>query len=96
MPALTNEDKLNGYHRAAKFMEELLDCWEVLADVARNHGLRTLTDLMHFQAAVMQGAFIDVYPEDSAVLDVLERMPSGELWLSFTRREHLLDAPEKP
>lgn len=73
---------------AAQFFEELSGEFETLGDIARTHGLVTLTDLMYLHNTILTGGFIDGWPV-SAVSEVVGRMPSGSVWVSYIR---VLDA----
>lgn len=70
---------------AIQFFEELQGDFETLGDIARTHGLVTLTDLMYLHNAILSGGFIDAWPE-SHVTQVLAGLPSAERWSSYVRR----------
>lgn len=74
---------------ACQFMEELLDSEESLAAVGELYGPRTLADLMYLQNTVLTGGFIDVYPEESKVMEVVRDLPSGQKWTSFMKVEYM-------
>ena len=65
---------------ARLFNEELFNGFETLGDLAQEYGVRTLTDLMYLQAAILSGGFIDAWVEHSNVLEVIKLLPSGERW----------------
>lgn len=79
------ERKAAGADEATRFMQELLDSVETLGGIAEVHGVRTLTDLMHLQSAILRGSFIDSYPDESAAMDIATSLPSGERWAKFVR-----------
>lgn len=82
----------NGRHYANLFNQELLDSVETLSGIAEEHGARTLADLMYLQNAILNGGFIDHYPEESKVLEIACALPSGERWSKFIKVEYMLDA----
>lgn len=69
------------------FFLELLDSVESLTQLADDHGSRTLVDLMYLQQAIMNNTFIDCYPEESDVLQVIKSLPSGDRWIKFVKIE---------
>lgn len=71
--------------KAERFMKELLDSVETLTGIADMHGARTLADLMYLQNAIANGGFIDYYPDESSVLDVIKPLPSGEEWAQYVK-----------
>ncbi len=81
------ERKAKAADELALFMKELLDSVETLTDIAESHGARTLSDLIYLQAAILTGEFIDHYPDESAVLEIVRSLPSGEKWAKFIRTE---------
>jgi len=78
----TIDDKALNGALAARFNRELFDSVETLGDLAHQHGVRTLVDLMYMQDAVLRNGFIDAWPE-SSVLRVLEALPSARRWLGY-------------
>lgn len=78
--------------KARQFMEELLDSVETLTGIADLYGARTLADLMYLHSAVVSGGFIDYYPGESCVLDVIKPLPSGDQWVQYVKVEHLSSA----
>jgi hypothetical protein len=74
---------------AALFFSELLDSVETLSGIADVHGARTLSDLMFLQQAILNGGFIDHYPDESNVLNCALKLPSGERWASFIKVEYM-------
>lgn len=79
------EQKAKSAELSAKFMQELLDTVETLTGIAEEHGPRTLADLMYLQLAILEGGFIDHYPDESKVLDITRGLPSGEQWAKFIK-----------
>lgn len=78
---------------AAKlFMMELLSSVESLTAIADEHGPRTLADLFYLHSAIAEGGFIDAYPGESSVLEIIEELPSAERWKNFIKVEYLLQA----
>ena len=84
------ERKAEAADAARLFMTELLESVETLTGIAEVHGPRTLADLMYLQAAILEGGFIDHYPEESAVAEIVAALPSGERWTTFIKTEYLL------
>lgn len=80
---------VSGKRAAAMFFKELLDSVETLTGIATEHGARTLADLMCLQNAILSGGFIDHYPDESRVLEIVSALPSGELWSRFIQVEYL-------
>jgi hypothetical protein len=79
---------------ANTFMQELLDSVETLTGIAEEHGARTLADLMYLQQAILDGGFIDYYPEESKVLEISQSLPSGAKWEKYIKVEYLDKAQE--
>ena len=75
-------DALKRLTLAEQFYNELSDSVEVFSDIVEQHGARTLSDLLHLHASIMSNGFIDAWP-DSAVLDVVSRLPSADRWLAY-------------
>lgn len=74
---------------ALQFMDELIDSVESLTVIAEVHGARTLADLMYLQQAILNKGFIDHYPEESFVLDIAKRLPSGAIWSRYVKTEYM-------
>ena len=72
-----------GIEAATLFMEELLDSVESLTELGDLHGVRTLADLVYLQNAILKGSFIDHYPGESKVLEVVKALPSHARWIGF-------------
>lgn len=73
---------------AKAYWGELQNQFESLTDVAEEHGGRTLADLFYLHAAILSGGFIDVFEGDAtAVVELVEQMPSAAKWLTFIRRD---------
>jgi hypothetical protein len=68
-----------------RFMKELLDSVETLTGIAEQHNPRTLADLMYLHSAILEGGFIDYYPAESAVWEVVRGLPSGEEWEKYLK-----------
>lgn len=66
--------------KAKLFYQELSDSVEALTALGEIHGIRTMADLLHMQAAILDGTFIDAWP-DSKILEVINGLPSSEQWL---------------
>jgi len=49
-----------------------------------------LADLFYLHSAIMKGGFIDVYPDESKVLEIVGALPAGEQWLKFAKIEYLV------
>lgn len=73
----------SGAHAVARFMEELLASVETVGGIADIHGTRTLADLLYLQHAILTGGRLDYFPEESAVLQVVEALPSSAQWATF-------------
>lgn len=72
-----------GSGAAMLFFKELMENVETLTGIADQYGARTLADLMYLQNAVLDGSFIELYPDQSAVLKVVDEMPSATIWRQF-------------
>lgn len=79
---------------ATLFMQELLDSVESLTGIAKEHGARTLADLMYLQAAILEGGFIDHWPEESAAMKIASGLPSGERWAKFIKKDDCNEASQ--
>lgn len=77
---------------ALQFMDELIDSVESLTVIAEVHGSRSLADLFYLQQAILKKGFIDHYPEESFVLDIAKRLPSGAIWSQYIKIEYM-DSP---
>ncbi|TXI25558.1 MAG: hypothetical protein E6Q67_00790 [Roseateles sp.] len=77
--------------KATRFMVELLDSVETLSEIADQHGVGTLSDLLYLQAAILNASFIDVETDSdrSNVVKVLEGLPSGSEWMEFVRLDYM-------
>lgn len=84
------ERKAEAADAARLFMTELLESVETLTGIAEAHGPRTLADLMYLQGAILEGGFIDHYPDESAVAEIAAALPSGQRWAKFIKTEYLL------
>lgn len=85
-------ERLNGVSgklAATLFFQELLGAVEILTMVAEEQGSRTLADLMYLQNAILNGGFIDYYPDESKVLEIASALPSGDLWSKSIKVEYL-------
>ena len=79
----SDQDADTGPEAAKLFMEELLASVESLTELADMHGARTLADLVYLQQAILKGGFIDHYPGESKVLEVVKELPSHQRWVGF-------------
>lgn len=79
----------SGLKAANQFMTELLASKEVLSAIAELYGARTLADLIYLHTAIMSGGFIDHYPRESNVLEIVQDLPSGKQWATFIKIERL-------
>lgn len=71
---------------AAKlFFKELLDSVETLSAIADQYGPRTLADVMYLQNAIAKGTFIDHYPGESSVTEVVNGLPSSDRWAGYVQ-----------
>jgi len=73
----------SGKHAASTFFKELLESVESLSSIADRYGSRTLADLMYLQNCILNDGFIDHYPDESKVLEVINSLPSCKQWSSF-------------
>lgn len=82
-----NIDKFLGLLNTASAVT--VDDGAMLTGIAEEHGSRTLADLMHLQNAILSGGFIDHYPDESKVLEIVRAMPSCKQWSKFIKVEYL-------
>ena len=75
---------------AKRFMQELLDSVETLSGIADTDGARTLADLMYLHSAILSGGFIDHYPDESKVKDIVQGLPSGDQWVKSIQLEYMI------
>lgn len=75
---------------AVVFMGELLDSTETLTGIAEQHGPRTLADLMYLHSAILTGGFIDYIPGESAVMELVQQLPSAARWMEFIKTDYML------
>ena len=69
---------------AQLFFEELLESVETLGGIAEQYGIRTLTELMYLQQAILKGETIEVWPGETEVGKVLQMLPSAIRWMQHT------------
>lgn len=81
------ERKAAAADEATKFMKELLDSVETLGSIAEEYGVRTLSDLMYLQAAILEGGFIDHCWPESTVMEIVSSLPSGEIWTTYIKQD---------
>ncbi len=72
------DDKAKNADLASRFMQELLGSVETLVGIADEFGSRTLADLMYLQQAIIEGGYIDNYPDESSVFLIIHGLPQGE------------------
>lgn len=72
-----------GAGTAMLFFKELMENVETLTGIADLHGARTLADVMYLQNAILDGTFIELYPDESAVLKIVDELPSSAIWRQF-------------
>ena len=77
---------------ARLFWQELFDSVESLTAIADQHGPRTLADLFCLQNAILTGGFIDHYPGESNVLDLVRTLFSAAKWERYIKVEYLASA----
>lgn len=87
------ERRAAGAEKALQFFSELLDSVETLGGIAEQHNTRTLADLMFLQQAITTHGYIDHFPGESKVFDIVSALPSGQQWLKYIRTE-LTASPE--
>lgn len=73
----------SGIEAAQTFFKELMESIETLTGISELYGTRTLADVMYLQNAILDGTFIELYPDESSVLDVVDEMPSAAIWRQF-------------
>lgn len=71
---------------AKQFFSELLDSVETLRAIADQYGPRTLADLMYLQNAIAKGTFIDHYPGESSVMEVVKGLRSADRWTEYVQQ----------
>ncbi|SCU77304.1 exported hypothetical protein [Cupriavidus necator] len=81
---------------ARRYMRELLASVESLDAIVEQHGVRTLTDLFYLQQAIIADGFVDHFPNESAIVEVVQVLPSGAHWLTFIRVEDAASAVAEP
>ena len=85
-----------GSDAAKRFHNELLDSIGSLAEIAELHGPKTLAFIVYLQEAILDGSFIEVFPDDNpAILGVLEELPSHDQWIRFVNT-HIEGQEEGP
>lgn len=84
--------RVGGTSDAKQFFDELLDAHETLLDIGHTHGQRTLVDLFYLLSAIVQSSYVDWYPEESRILDVVQELPSAEKWMQFIKIESVLES----
>lgn len=89
------QDRIAHRDEAALFMTELLESVETLTGIADMYGARTLADLMYLHSAIANGGFIDYYPGESSVLDIVRPLPSGEKWVGYIQVEYMASSQEE-
>lgn len=77
--------------KARRFMAELIDSVESLTAVGEEHGPRTLADLFYLHAAIGSGGFVDFYPGELRLVEMVQGLPSAAEWLQFIKKESLLE-----
>ena len=70
---------------AMLFFKELMENVETLTGIADRYGPRTLADVMYLQNAILDGSFIELFPDESAVLDIVDELPSAAIWRKFVQ-----------
>lgn len=79
---------VTGVRKAKQFWDELLMSFDTLSGIADTYSQNTLVDMMYLQMAILKNGFIDHYPEQSSILEVLKAMPSGREWVQYLQTEH--------
>lgn len=80
---------------AMLFFKELMENFETLTGIADQHGARTLADLLYLQNAILDGSFIELYPDESALLKIVDELPSGALWRQFIQMTEMNDVADE-
>jgi hypothetical protein len=86
-PVVTGALHDPGKFLATQFFEEVLQVHETLTGIADEKGPRTLADLMYLQSAILKGTYVDFYPGESGLMDVVKALPGAETWTQFIRVE---------
>lgn len=79
---------VTGVQKAKKFWDELLESFESLSEIATAYGQNALVDLIYLQMAILKNTFIDHYPEQSSILEVVKALPSSREWVKYIQTEH--------
>lgn len=83
--ALVGENvSLEGAQLASRFHSEVMEQFETVASVGEQFGQRTVADLFYLQTAILRSGQMDAWPQ-SSIIDVVEKLPSAEKWLTYTR-----------
>jgi hypothetical protein len=77
-------------HRAglsSRFVRELLNAVEPLGRIAEVYGVDGLAFLFDLQAAILNDTFVEAFgTDDTKVLELIERLPSGPVWMKHVRK----------
>lgn len=68
---------------AVRLMRELLEQFETLTAISDQYGVRTLVDLMYLQQAILTGGYVDAWPAESGLINVLRSLPSVSRWRGY-------------
>ncbi|WP_321820799.1 MULTISPECIES: hypothetical protein [unclassified Burkholderia] len=76
--------RADGPEAARVFASELYDSFDGFGQIGDHYGTDVLVDLLYLQAAILNGTHIDHESGGySRILEVLEKMPSSERWLTY-------------
>lgn len=78
-----NTEKNQNVTDALLFWEELTSSVNGISAIGEEHGMLTLAAIMSLQNAILKETFIDFYPGESKLLEVLEPMASNKKWVKF-------------
>ncbi|WP_157131263.1 hypothetical protein [Burkholderia pseudomallei] len=81
---------------AQQFYAELMDSVDTLSSIADEHGSRTLADLMYLQNAIANGGFVDHFPSESSIGEVVKQLPSADRWMKYLSVRELGSKYESP
>lgn len=73
--------RLQRVDAAGQFNEELLGLVDRVSGIADLYGAQTLADIYFLQRAILSGGYIEQIEGESAVMTVVQEMPSASRWL---------------
>lgn len=79
----TTEVKALRADLAAEFLKEVLHAYGTLLNVGDATLPSTREDLLYLQQAILTDTKIDLYPDESSVLEVVSGLPRGDIWATY-------------